>query len=114
MPTFLTAGTGSWDAGTATSRDQASDEEGGVMQGICPLWSLQENYDALPGTADRVIARKIDVDHGDSHLQLDGYMTAWFMWQLQGDQVAAGAFMGVAPELISNELYQDQRIGIGN
>ena len=40
----------------------------------------------------------------------DGYVTAWFMWQLQGDKEAAGAFIGDKPELMNNELCQEQRI----
>lgn len=112
VPVFLTAGTGTWDAGTATSKEQISDENSGVMQGICPLWSLQENYDLLPETVDKVIARKSNTDHGDSYLQFDGYMTAWFVWQLQGNQDAAKAFMGTSSELLNNVLYQDQRINI--
>ena len=40
-------------------------------------------------------------------------MTAWFMWQLQKDTEAAKAFIGEAPELLSNSLYQDQKISIG-
>lgn len=58
IPTFLTAGTGSWDAGNATSKEQVTDDKNGVAQGICPLWSLQENYSLLPETVDKVIARK--------------------------------------------------------
>lgn len=112
IPTFLTAGTGSFDAGTAESKDQISDEKSGVMQGICPLWSLNENYDLLPETIVKVMARKKNVDHGNSHLQFDGYMTAWFMWQLQGDTEAAKAFIGDSPELLNNSLYQDQRIDL--
>lgn len=113
IPVFLTAGTGNWDAGTATSKDQVNDDKNGIAQGICPLWSLQENYNLLPETIDKVIARKKTVDHGDSYLQFDGYMTAWFMWQLQKDTEAAKAFIGEAPELLSNSLYQDQNISIG-
>ncbi len=79
------------------------------MQGICPLWSLQENYDLLPETINKVIARKTNVDHGDSYLQFDGYMTAWFMWQLQGDTEAAKAFVGNDAEILNNTLYQDQK-----
>lgn len=112
VPTFLTAGTGSFDAGTATSKDQVSDEKSGIMQGICPLWSLMENFDLLPETTDKVVARKTGVDHGDSYLQFDGYMTAWFIWQLQGDTEAAKAFVGNDAEILSNILYQDQRIDI--
>ncbi len=40
----------------------------------------------------------------------DGYVTAWFMWQLQGDEYAAEAFTGDAAEIMQNSLYQDQRI----
>ena len=111
IPVFLAAGTGAWDAGTAASKDQVNDDKNGIAQGICPLWSLQENYSLLPETVDKVIARKTNVDHGDSHLQFDGYMTAWFMWQLQGDEEAAKAFIGENAELLSNPNWQDVRIG---
>ena len=40
IPTFLAAGTGSWDAGNATSKEQVTNDKNGVAQGICPLWSL--------------------------------------------------------------------------
>ncbi len=42
----------------------------------------------------------------------DGYMTAWFMWQLQGDTEAANAFIGENPEIMNNKLYQDQQINM--
>lgn len=113
VPTMLTAGTQFFDAGTATSAEQESDEKTGIMQGICPLWSLEENYGLLPESVDRVYVRKKNVDHGDSHLQFDAYMTAWFLWQLQGDEEAAKVFVGDAPELPNNPLYQDQRIDLG-
>lgn len=106
-PAFLTAGTGNWDAGNATSKDQATDDKNGVVQGICPLWSLQENYSLLPETVDKVIARKKNVDHGDSYKQFDGYMTAWFMYYLQGNTEAGNAFFGDNAEILTNANYQD-------
>lgn len=111
IPTFLTAGTGNWDAGNATGKEQVTDDENGVVQGICPLWSLQENYSLLPETVDKVIARKKNVDHGDSYKQFDGYMTAWFMYYLQDDTEAGKAF-AVGGELSANSLYQDVRTNI--
>ena len=111
IPTFLTAGTGSWDAGTATSKEQVTDDKNGVAQGICPLWSLQENYSLLPETVDKVIARKKNVDHGDSYKQFDGYMTAWFVYHLQGDTEAGKAF-AIGGELSANSLYQDVQTNI--
>ena len=111
-PTMLTAGTQNFDAGTATSADQESDEKAGILQGICPLWSLEENFGLLPDSVDKLYVRKKNVDHGDSHLQFDAYMTAWFCWQSQGDEEAAKAFIGDSPEIMNNTLYQDQKINI--
>ena len=106
VPTLLTAGTQSFDAGTATSADQESDEKAGIMQGICPLWSLEENFGLLPDV-DKVYVRKTNVDHGDSYLQFDAYMIAWFRYYLMNDEEAGNAFFGDNPELLTNDLYQD-------
>ena len=40
----------------------------------------------------------------------DGYVTAWFMWQLKSVQNAAKAFVGSDAEIKSNKLYQDVTI----
>lgn len=111
IPVFLTAGTGNWDAGNAISKEQETDDENGVAQGICPLWSLQENYDLLSETTDKVIARKTNIDHGDSYKQFDGYMTAWFMYYLQDNNEAGKAFTKEG-ELSTNNLYQDVQTNI--
>ncbi|MEY8389530.1 hypothetical protein AALC17_20125 [Oscillospiraceae bacterium 38-13] len=42
----------------------------------------------------------------------DGYVTAWFMWQLQGDQDAAKAFIGENPEILDNTMYQNILINL--
>ncbi len=41
-----------------------------------------------------------------------GYVIAWFRWQLMGDEEAAQVFIGESPELMSNPIYQDQRIDL--
>lgn len=110
VPTFLTAGTGSFDAGTATSADQESDEKAGIMQGICPLWSLEENFGLLPDSVDKAYGRKTGVDHGNSYLQCDGYMTAWFRYYLTDDEEAGKAFFGENAEILSNPDWQDVRV----
>ena len=110
VPTLLTAGTGTFDAGSATSKDQVNDDSKGIAQGICPLWSLEENFTLLPDDIQKVIARKTGVDHGDSHLQCDGYMTAWFMYWLQDDAEAGNAFFGEDAELLSNSNWQDVKV----
>ena len=110
VPTFLTAGTGTFDAGTAESKDIVNDDKNGIAQGICPLWSLKENFSLLPDSIDKVYARKTGVDHGDSYLQWDGYMTAWFQYYLMKDRKAGRAFFGKDAELLTNSNYQDVNI----
>lgn len=53
------------------------------------LEGLQEIYDLIPDTNTRIMARRKDADHSDMLYRADGYMTAWFMWQLRGDGEAA-------------------------
>lgn len=110
VPTFIAAGTGTFDAGTAYRKEMQPDEKAGIMQGIAPLWSLEENFANLPNTIDKIIARKKGVDHGDSYLQFDGYMVAWFRYYLMNDLTAAQAFYGQNPEILHNASYQDVKI----
>ncbi len=72
---------------------------------------LKAVYDDIPG--DKVMLRRRNTDHGKTQYSEDGYVTAWFMWQLQGDAEAAKAFAGENPELLNNPLYQDQMIHAG-
>lgn len=65
---------------------------------------------AIP--AGTVTALRPGMDHGRMLYSADGYVTAWFMWQLQGDQDAAKAFVGESPELLGNTLYQDAVISL--
>ena len=101
IPYFMVAGASGLDAGTATSFEET---EG---QGICPLWSLTENFEKIPDTVDKVMARLKDTDHAPMLYSADGYMTAWFMYYLQGDEYAGGAFFGDNAEIARNEHYQD-------
>ena len=70
---------------------------------------LDAIYDEIPGNC-KVKMRRAGTPHGEVLYSADGYVTAWFMWQLQGDQAAAQAFAGENPEITANPLYQDQRI----
>lgn len=95
VPIFLVSSTGDSDENLVVSGTQ-----------------LQEIYEAVPDTVTKVIARRIGAEHGDMLSFADGYMTAWFMWQLQGDEEAAQAFIGNDAELLHNTLYQDQQIDL--
>jgi hypothetical protein len=80
------------------------------MKTVIPAEKLPEIYDKL--NVPKVMARKTGCEHGDMLYSADGYVTAWFLWQLQGDEEAAKAFTGDDPELLSNSLYQEQKIDL--
>lgn len=107
FPIFLAAGTGTFDAGTMAAYSEALPD--GESQGICPLWWLDECYDAVPAGVDKVMARRTGKDHGDTLRTADGYMTAWFVYYLQGSQETGSAFFGETPEILSNKAWQDAR-----
>lgn len=85
---------------------------GTVDSFLAPLDSLQLLYSQIPNDVWKVLARRKNADHGEMLYQGDGYVTAWFMWLLKGDEKAAKAFTGNSPELLNNNLYQDQQISI--
>lgn len=95
IPYFMTAETMQTDAGNEKDT------------GIAPLSSLQENYIAIPDTAEKVYARRVNADHADMLVQADGYMTAWFMYYLKGDAEAEQVFVGASAEILTNSNWQD-------
>ena len=75
---------------------------------VIPLEAMNAMYDKL--TVPKAMMRRIGAEHGQMLYTADGYATAWLMWHLQGDAEAAALFTGPSPEVLSNPLYQDQRI----
>ena len=75
---------------------------------VIPLKELQKQYEKI--TSPKAMARRTDMTHDDMMYSAGGYVMAWFRWQLQGDEEAAKAFIGDSPEILSNNLYQDQKI----
>lgn len=71
---------------------------------------LKEIYEDI--SSDKVMLRRKDTDHDKMLYAANGYVTAWFLWQLQGNENAAAAFSGDSPEIMQNELYQDQQIAV--
>lgn len=92
VPTLLLSSTGNADENFVVNLD-----------------GLTEIYDRIPMDVVKVMARRNDADHGDMLYFADGYVTAWFMYWLQGDETAGEAFFGEHAELITNEWYQDQK-----
>ena len=95
VPIFFVSSTGNGDENLVVSGEQ-----------------LKDIYSDVPDSVTKIMARRTDADHGDMLSFADGYMTAWFMWQLQGDQEAAKAFVGDDAEILANPLYQDQQVKI--
>ena len=81
------------------------------IETVSPIAALNRMYDKI--TSPKCLARKTGYQHQQTSYIADGYVLAWFMWQLQNDAEAAQAFAGERPEIMNNELYQDQRIDIG-
>lgn len=77
---------------------------------IIPLEGLTKMAEHASFSPYVLIARKSGYDHGETAMQTDGYMTAWFMYWLQSDDEAKKAFIGDNPEILNNPLYQDQKI----
>jgi len=80
------------------------------MELVLPEQAMRDMYDKI--SAPKVMARKKDCEHGQMLYSADGYITAWFLWKLQGDSAAARVFTGADPELLQNTLYQEQRIDL--
>ncbi len=83
---------------------------GGGDDWVITLDGLKELYDHI--SADKVMARRVDTPHGTTVVSEDGYVAAWFMWQLQGDEEAAKAFVGDNPEILNNTQYQDVQVSL--
>ena len=77
---------------------------------VLPFEKMTEMYHKIPGR--KAMARRTGAEHGETLYNADGYVTAWFMWQLKGDAEAGEAFTGNSPELLRNTLYQDQQVNI--
>lgn len=73
--------------------------------------NMTKSYEKV--ASQKVMAVRKNAAHGDMLYTADGYVTAWFMWQLQGDTEAAKAFIVENPEILNNELYKDQKINVG-
>lgn len=70
-----------------------------------------EQLEAIYGDirSAKLMARRQNTAHNEVLYAANGYVTAWFMWHLQGDEYAAEAFIGEHPEIMNNSLYQDQK-----
>lgn len=71
---------------------------------------LQNIYSDID--SNKVMLRRKDTSHNETLYAANGYVAAWFMWHLQGDDEAAKAFAGSNAEIYVNSLYQDQHTNL--
>ena len=69
---------------------------------------MEKLYGKLGGP--KAMALRTDTDHGSMLYSGDGYVTAWLMYWLRGDEEAGKAFWGEAPELAGNPNWRGVQI----
>ena len=99
IPYFMVAGTGKSD-------DSGSDPETSYG-GVSPLSALTSNYNSISDDVQKVRARAVGAEHEQMLMRSDGYMTAWMLYQLTGDEEAAKVFVGENAEILHNHNWQD-------
>ncbi len=72
---------------------------------VIPPEKLSEMYGKI--SSSKLALRRVGAEHGHMLYAADGYVTAWFMWQLKADKEAGKAFIGQDAEVMTNKLYQD-------
>ncbi len=79
---------------------------------VIPIEKMIDMYNKIPSS--KVMMRRTNAEHGQMLYSADGYVTSWFMWQLQDNEEASKAFTGDNPEIMQNELYQKRKINFNN
>ena len=100
IPYFMAAGTGKSD-------DNGAKDPNKEYAGVAPLSSLIENYDLISDDHFKVRGRAAGAEHEDMLARSDGYMTAWMLYQLTGDEEAAKVFVGDDAEILNNTNWTD-------
>ncbi len=99
IPYFMAAGTGKSD-------DSGKDPEKGYG-GVSPLSAQIENFNSIPAEVQKVRARAVGAEHEQMLMRSDGYMTAWMLYQLTGNEEAGTVFLGESAEILHNVNWQD-------
>jgi hypothetical protein len=82
----------------------------GTSDFLCSAAQQTTYYGKLPGPAQKAALKGggHNVIQGSTPNLQQGYVTAWFMYTLQGDAVARSAFVGTAPEINGNTGWANQ------
>ena len=99
IPYFMAAGTG--------KSDESGNDPETSYGGVSPLSALIANYDSIADDVPKVRARAVGAEHEQMLMRSDGYMTAWMLYQLTGDEEAGSVFLGENAEILHNANWQD-------
>ncbi len=99
VPYFMVAGTGKSD-------DSGNNPDKG-FGGVSPLSALIENYNKVTDSVMKVRGRAVGAEHEQMLMRSDGYMTAWMLYQLTGDEETRMVFVGENAEILHNANWQD-------
>ena len=80
----------------------------GTRNDVITPEGMEKLYGKLGGP--KAMALRTDTDHGSMLYSGDGYVTAWLMYWLRGDEEAGKAFWGEAPELAGNPNWRGVQI----
>lgn len=80
----------------------------GTSNDVITPEGMEKLYGKLGGP--KAMALRTDTDHGSMLYSGDGYVTAWLMYWLRGDEEAGNAFWGEAPELAGNPNWRGVQI----
>lgn len=100
IPYFMTASTG-------TSDDQGVDDIDNNFAGVSPLKALVQVYDSIDNDTLKIRARVTNAEHEDMIFRTDGYMTAWFLYNLKNDENTGRTLIGDNAEILNNSNWQD-------
>ncbi|MGN0619918.1 MAG: alpha/beta hydrolase family protein [Ruminiclostridium sp.] len=78
---------------------------GGDNDWVATKEQFKSIYDDILG--DKCMALRCGTEHGQMLYSGDGYVTAWFMYWLKGDEEAGKAFFGDNAEILNNPCWQD-------
>ena len=74
----------------------------------CPLRQLKKTgYNSIGEDVQKVRARAVGAEHEQMLMRSDGYMTAWMLFLLSGDEEAGSVFVGENAEILHNANWQD-------
>ena len=71
---------------------------------------MEALYNKLGGP--KAMALRTDTGHGEMLYSGDGYVTAWLMYWLRGDEEAGAAFFGPEAELLHNPKWQGGAVSV--